>query len=134
MNRKAIFTVLLVMGAIGLIITNTYSAPMYGRSGDSRILTYTLVKTTALTTSTAVTANNNIIGYMFCDLAVTGGEAALYDAGTSTAPNSSTLFAEPLVEPASNGVYIIYPMPRKLSNGLTVKMSTTSGTLTVFYE
>lgn len=119
------------------IIATVRAEINYTRGVDARTSTYVLTKTTAATLASAVTTNNRVIGYTFADGAA--GEVALFDcsvaigASTLNVPSTSNVFSEVMVI-AGGQTTVMFPLPRNISNGLVVKMSTDTGAVTVYYE
>lgn len=131
--KKFISLFLVVMFVLS-IATMGWADVFYVRGPDARVLTYTLAKTIGTTLSSSVTTNNRILGFAYTDSAA--GTGGIFDGATVAAVNAALgtyLIAE--ISVAAGGIStLMFPLPRNVSNGLVVSMSTATGCILVFYE
>ena len=133
--KKFISLFLVVMFVLS-IATMGFADVIYTRGPDSRVSTYTLASTTAgkRTLSTTVTTYNRILGFTYTDSAA--GVGSLYDGAlVATVEASAPTYVIGEIAVAAGGTStIMFPLPRNLTYGLVVGMSTATGCTIVYYE
>jgi len=129
---KKVFGIILAIMMLACLAGTGHADVQYTRGTDARIKTETVINTATATLVSNITTNNRVIGYTFSDSAA--GNVALIDAsGVGTAPTAANTFAEPHVI-AGGLTTVVFPFPRNISSGVVVDMSTSTGTVTIYYE
>ena len=135
MRKKIIFSILLVVAAmLAFTMTKSYASGVGTQMGpDARVLTYCVGYTSTATLSSTVTTRNTVLGFTYTDSAA--GTGTIWDlaAAASAGSSSSTYVMGEISVAAGSTQTVLFPLPRKLSNGLVVKCSTSTGSLIVYY-
>ena len=128
--KKILSLALVVMFVFG-IATTGFSEVVFTRGADARVLTESAAKTHTTTLSTNITTNNRILGFTYSDEAA--GCGAIYDATAANANAGTGLIGEIYVA-AGTCYTIMFPLPRNITTGLSYAMSTSTGSITIYYE
>ena len=130
MRKNILFSLvaLVTLGLVALKLTPAFAA---SNSPDAAVGTYTL-SATATATLASLPTGARLLGYTYAE-GTAGGFVSLNDSAIAGTINSTTVFSD-VISAANYTTTVVYPLPKTLTNGLVVKMSDSTGVITVYYE
>lgn len=127
---KKLFIITLAVMLVGMV-ASVYAEGMYTRDPSFTVKTE-VEDSMGQTLSSNIVAGNKVMGLTLSDSAAT--HIGLYDAAAvSTSAQPSNNFAEVYCA-AGTAETVMFPFPRKLSNGLVYSLTAATGAVTVYYE